>query len=349
MMMLSCSVALKMLYACTVLGLGWGFQPGLRRTCMSHLDGCVTAAATANRTPEDTEAFSDDDPLIVKSFLPQDNPVDILSNRKQQLWIDLRDTSLFPHEANTFLMDQLFHDVSIIDEDLKFPFSSSPALFDAALVSETMLETIILRRTTGTSHYNTPYCLLCTPAEGNQLVIDESVSQKSYVIGRTIMCDSSRKLDPLEALKTVIDEQNWLLIDYKDRAAARASVSQVTDVLQLLASPSASVTLEQYGTKTELSSEFALQGGIAVVCTDVNSFIQLDAKLAEIQSAASLGETMTTQSGLIVPTVHDQQSSSTLRSSVRSVALVLPFDLDLWKAADDIRDLRNPRNSQLLP
>jgi hypothetical protein len=340
-----------MLYACAVLGVGWGFQPGLMRTRIPvHPDGGSTGSAP--HASEGTEAFGENDELLYfNSFLPQDRPIGILYKRKQQLWIDLRDTSLFPHEANTFLMDQLFG-IPTINGDLantmKDYYTPPPPLFDGALVSETMLETIIRKRPSGSNAGTSspPYLLLYTPVATDQLLIDDSVSQKSYIIGRTTMCDSSTNLNPLAALETVVDEQNWLLVDYKDRKTAQASVGQVVDFLQLLASPSAVFTL---GERKASSSEFALQGGIAVVCTDVNSFIQLDAKLAEIRSAASLGGTVKTQSGLIVPAVGDQQPSATLPPSVPSMALVLPFDLDIWKAADDIRDLLDQRNSELLP
>jgi hypothetical protein len=355
-MMLYCSDGIKMLYACTVLGIAWGFhQPGSMRPRTAALVGSITRTVrTSLPAGRGADAFreNDEDPLFFDSFFPQDHAVGILYKRKQQLWIDLRESSLFPHEANTFLMDQLFNDDPAVNGDLeklmKDPKTSSLPLFDGALVSETMLETIIRRRSSPSSvarNSPPPYLLLYTPFGTDQLLIDESVSQKSYVIGRTTICDSATNLDPLLALETVIDEQNWLLVDYKDQRTARASVDQVVDVLQLLASPSASFTI---GKKRPSSSAFALQGGIAVVCSDVNSFVKLDAKLAEIQSAASLGGTVKMQSGLIVPAVGGQQSSATMSPSVPTMALVLPFDLDMWKAADDMRDL-NQRNAELLP
>jgi hypothetical protein len=156
-MMCYCLNALRMIYACAVLGVGWGFRPGLMRTRIHLGGGSTIATGSTPHASEGTEAFGENDDLLYfNSFLPQDHPVGILYKRKQQLWIDLRDTSLFPHEANTFLMDQLFG-VPAINGDLpvantmKDSFTPPPPLFDGALVSEAMLETMIRKRPSGSN------------------------------------------------------------------------------------------------------------------------------------------------------------------------------------------------------
>lgn len=291
--------------------------------------------------PFEEQEFQPDDPMTFHSFLPDDHPVGKLYQRKQQLWIDLRETSLFPHEANTFLMDQLFSDEPAINGDLerimKDPVTSAKPLFDGALVSESMLQSIIENRSSGSS--NAPYILLYTPVEGNQLLIDESLSQKSYVIGRTIICDRNNRLDPLSAVETVVAKQNWLLVDYRDRGAT--AINQVLDVLQLLSSNAASMSLEDLlrNEKSPSQSEFGLKGGIAVTCNDVNSFMTLDSKITEMQTFASMRGTSTTKSGLIVPNVIDSQAADDSLSSVPTMALILPLDLALWNTANEIRNL----------
>lgn len=283
-----------------------------------------------------------DDGGTSNSFLPEDHPVGMLYQRKQQLWIDLRETSLFPHEANTFLMDQLFSSSPAINGALKKimedPITSARPLFDGALVSESMLQYIIEKRSPGAQ--NAPYFLLYNPTDGNQLLIDESVSQKTYVIGRTVTCDRTNRLDPLLALETVVEKQNWLLVDYKDRGATE--VNQILDVLQLLSSPNtAALSLDDSEIKEEAltDSKSALKGGIAVACSDVNSFMALDSKVAEIRNLASMRETSTTASGLIIPSTGEHQASANSAPSVPTMALILPLDLTLWKTANDVRNI----------
>jgi hypothetical protein len=160
---------------------------------------------------------------------------------RQQLWLDLRDTALFPKEAIRFIHDQCCQS----DGN-----SSSKHLIDAVLVSSSSFDRIIAP----TSETNTNkdddwyrHALYYTTHDTTpeQLVLHEATTQQSIPIGTVVCCSEKDKtdLDVVALSEQIIKQQKWVFVQETTTSTTTKSVSkymmkQLTDFIQFLSSSS---------------------------------------------------------------------------------------------------------------
>jgi len=283
-------------------------------------------------------------PTPSKDHDDDDNPLVDFSSRKKQLWLDLRDAAFFPHEAVRFLKEQCADEQQPFDETVL-------RLIDGVLVSQDMFERIALQESQILGKQS--YVLLYETDDTKEVVANSASAQMSIPVGKIVVYDDkpNSTLDPMDSLDVVIDQKKWLLLDPKHRLDTEESAglmkNQVASLLQFVAASSMSLPSnagEQFTSVSGLilpgltspetsSSTGSKTGGVAIVCPDQSSYLQMDSLLAEYRSSAQT--TTTTESGLLVPSEMVTSSDDEARAvaSLPSTALILPLDLKLWKTA----------------
>jgi hypothetical protein len=240
-------------------------------------------------------------------------------SKKSQLWLDLRSTAFYPHEAVPFLQDQLGLESSIID---------------GFLVSEAMFAEIVNHE-----HRSLPErCVLLYETETGILGRNDVDTQQSIPVGKTIVACGSKNgnesFDPFQALETIQAGQ-WLFLDAPNSPQRSSMRDQVASILQLFNGGAAIDTITSSGLLLPGAAVTgALQrtnGGIAVACVNRKTFLEVDLLLEEY----SLQST-STASGLLLPGAprNEQDNGS-------NTALVLPLDLHVWCAARDVRQVND--------
>jgi hypothetical protein len=287
--------------------------------------------------------------------------VNTVRSKKHQLWLDLRETALFPHEALGFLQDQC----------LKQRFKGTDnqgailgELIDAILVSPSILDKIVSNeRSTDRDPDLFDYALLYVSDKTRELVMSTAL-QQSVPIGTVQACDprTMPDLNITESIETIVHQKDWLMLEIPRSAQSSDSQSwllkQVSSLLQLTMSSAQTLSPESFEESSsglflpgvgKESASFMLDtsddaeaggGGIAVACIDRNMFMNVDAILAEhCQSSGDSDVALTsTASGLLLfPDVTDDNEKN---QQVRfSTALLLPLELNMWEAAMDMRSI----------
>jgi hypothetical protein len=264
---------------------------------------------------------------------PSKEKTDASATSRRQLWLDLRGTSLFPHEALGFLQ-QVFSRESMDTEDLED--KSDPQLIrnqiDRILVSEDIFLKV-------QSSKNPDLDLL--HAVKDDLIRTNRETGQSFPIGKILTCDDESSLDPLLALDTV-SQGGWVVIDSdaetNEESIAINKEQQVTSLLQFLSSastPSLSSgpgTLFLPGLRVDNILASQLRGGIAISCPTKTFLMQMATALQQFRCNDML--TTTTDSGIMLPT--GKMNPRVVNSPALQTALVLPFDVQLWKTALDL-------------
>lgn len=301
------------------------------------------------------------------------NPLVDFSSKKEQLWLDLRETSLFPHEALRFLQEHCAgasENHAAAEDSLSLNENIDETilhLIDGVLVSQDMFERIALQES---QIIGKPSFVLLYETDdephGGQLIANSASAQMSIPVGKIVTYSDQQDrgnetIDPMLALDIVVDQKKWLLLDSKHRLDSEESTldlkDQVESLLQFVSASSMVISsredfvsasglivpgLTSQPTRSEKSSLGRDTGGVAIVCPNQSTFLMIDSLLAEFRSSTQT--TTTTESGLLVPVesdaVSDDESSIGSRSfSLPATALTLPLDLRLWKTALVLRQM----------
>lgn len=321
--------------------------------------------------------------------------------KQQQLWLDLRGTALFPHEALRFIREQCQTNHHHNKDNQRREAAVLYHLIDGVLVSREMMDIIVAaplppaendldrgsfrepRMDEVGSDDDDDYPTLLYVTEHDLLVASVASTQQSIVVGRTEICCNAAnqgEFNLMAAGETIMEQKQWLLlVDSLASSQRGATFESKNSIPQLIArllqflSTSSSLTLEEgdyeasssglllpgsnrtttkkarakntrNGPKRDPSLRSSPTGGVAISCTDRNSFMTMDAILAEFRSTRAIG-TFTTASGLCVPQTvtsnrnddDDDDDDASPHVLDYSTALILPLDLNAWKAALDAR------------
>jgi hypothetical protein len=287
--------------------------------------------------------------------------VNTVRSKKHQLWLDLRETALFPHEALGFLLDQC----------LKQRFKGSDTqgailgeLIDAILVSPSILDKIVANERSSDSDSDLCDHTLLYVSERTRELVMSTALQQSVPIGTLQFCDprTMSDLNITESIETIVHQDEWLILEIPRSAQSSDSQSwllkQVSSLLQLTMSSTQTLSAESFEESSsglflpglgKESASFMLDtsdeakvggGGIAVACIDRNMFMNMDAILAEHSRSGGDSDVAltSTSSGLLL--FPDATDDDEMNEPVRfSTALLLPLELDMWEAALDMRSI----------
>jgi hypothetical protein len=321
-------------------------------------------------TPINTEQFDRNGQQTNHEVAIQDNLIDIdLNLNPQQLWLDIRGTALSPNEAIQFIQDQCFKTLT------------SKSLIDAVVVTSTIFEKVISSSQITSKPF--AYQLLYTTDNNDEIFIHLEETQQSLKIGKVVRCVEKENLDLIASYEFMIDQQQWLILQgggtstdnksYSPQSSLPTSpwmLKQVTELLRFLLSSASGLgnddafhestsglflpsTKPQRNTDSSppLSigpKDLTSCGGVAIVCSDRTSFVNLDTIIAEFRSTEYIGPMTTTNSGLQVPSSLDNDStnSNSFWHKPFITAIILPLDVSIWQTVYDIRCMENDNEQQ---
>lgn len=283
----------------------------------------------------------------------------IFRSKNLQLWLDLRDTAIYPNEAFNLLHEQCFqkfgpneHSTSLLEESL-----------DGVLVSPQMFDKIDSHQRQSSLTEFVDCAILYVNDTTQELFGVSSLSscQQSAVVGRRLTCDQQKNadLDLISSIETIANQQQWLIIELSRTSRSSNSESATQwmrhQTSRLIEEATATSNGLVDGDFEESSSGLFLPdlskvavrtlqgkrppspaGGVAIACRDRNAFMIMDAMLAELRNKETVG-TLTTDSGICIPGVDADSGPS---CSV-SIALVLPLELDIWEAVLNVRSVES--------
>ena len=233
-----------------------------------------------------------------------------------EIWLDLRDTAILPQAA----LEHMNVNQWVTDDD-----TTSSSMIDRILISGSDVARVVKQMTR--DEENIPETLYVD----NQDQTIRSVEDASHVLGGVVSLNDDEFTDPLPALD-IMSNGGWVVIDSEeiaDEDKRDQAVGGMVDFLAAGASSSASssslllgVDKSDQGDKDK-GDAAGNKGGIALSCTNKNDVLRAG---SYSQSVASSGSLTTTDGGILI------QSSADVTSSLR-IAVAIPFDAMLWKAA----------------
>lgn len=259
------------------------------------------------------------------------------ASREVQIWLDLRESAIFPKEALEFLDDNLFRGAEgISSQDVSGEYCSIYSLISKFIVSPMVFKEIRSGLdVSDAKHIQTA----CVDDSSDDIFEGCTDSEQTQRLGTRFMCQTDEIIDPLKAIE-VAREGQWILMD--SPAAAEVGdgtiqwmATQLECLYPLLSTASlASVPMEDESSGLLISSstrpsETTKTGGLAIACPTREALVTAHASVAAMNSQIR-GSTMT-DSGIFVASRDDESSQQSL-----ICAFVLPFDVLLWKTASDL-------------
>ena len=275
---------------------------------------------------------------------------------QRQHWLDLRGTAIRPDEASAFLDEFLLKDDDKTKEKEKDQEEqeSSPSITN-------WIDCIIVP--SGTFREISPRNVA---SKVDLLIVDDdnSNSNQSKLVhdatgdikGIFMSTDASTFLNPLDTLD-LYNKGDWILFESGDNVdnnndtnELTAWVEKIGSLLQLLPATAVPETMETPSglilpSSSSLSSStltsrdgsvaeppaMPQRGGVGIYCTTRQAVFSVDALLEQVLSSASTTESP--ESGILLLTTN---ASDVVDIPITS-ALILPFDLNLWRAVLELR------------
>ena len=236
-----------------------------------------------------------------------------------EIWLDLRDTAILPQAA----LEHMNENQWITDDD-----TTSSSMIDRILISGSDVAQVV-KQMSREDEENIPETLYVDKQD--QTI--RSIEDVSHVLGGVVSLKDDEFADPLPALD-IMSKGGWVVIDSEeiiDEDKRDEAIGGLVDFLAAGASSSASssslllgVDRSDQGGDTEEGVEAGNKGGIALKCTNKNDVLRAG---SYSQSVASSGSLTTTDGGILI-----QSNADDVASSLK-IAVAVPFDAMLWKAA----------------
>ena len=248
----------------------------------------------------------DDGPRII---IPNSQPSDrasISASESRQLWLDLRDNAMRPEEALSYLNELLFS-----EEEESRQLRDLTTLVDRVLVTEERFSDLVKAERS---------CGLFYCTNGGELLEDSGSCQQSVLKGKVLMRSETGIFDPTITLTN--HSYEWVMLDCTDDIEDVALYTdQVEGFVQIF--------------NGACCSDASGPLGVAISCPSRDLLLSIDRFLTS-QSLTS-EYTQQTESGIIIAS--SLQPGITSTSIVSRNAIVMPFDLRLWKTALELRHL----------
>jgi hypothetical protein len=241
-----------------------------------------------------------------------------------ELWLDLRGTATHPKAATDYLLEELQEDGWFLSDEMK------ANLIGKVLIADRSFQNLLIA---SDAYVGTSEILYITD-DKNEGQIALSRNGLSFPFGTLVAMPTDNAVavpDPMRALETLTDGR-WVVLcneaegvdSDKDALKMEAigtflGIASIAWGVQNLDSGLVLRTASQDEDKAADSPP----GGVAVVCSTKSSVMQLASILQCFQS----GTTSATESGILI------QGSAETSEPFLPTALILPFDVMLWKAA----------------
>jgi hypothetical protein len=267
--------------------------------------------------------------------IPNALPEDLSIDNTPEYWLDLRGISVSPKEAirllNTFLENN--NNIEMQDES-----TTKPALVDRVLMDESDFTERV--KTSSDIQGVSSILLYSTDPTGASSIsiLQDSLSQ--YTPFATVLnAEPDRNMDAMLAMDTVLQKRQWVFVETKPgylQDSVEWMSKQVTALYDLLATSYGSGSANEVGVGlilpmlavagTDVES-INVVGGMAVAVPTASTLIDIDFTLMRMSLARQMKSS--TDSDILLPNGNQRPNLQT--------ALVIPFDLELWRLLLDLK------------
>ncbi|GKY99673.1 hypothetical protein MPSEU_000921300 [Mayamaea pseudoterrestris] len=276
-----------------------------------------------------------------------------------EYWLDLRGVSISPNEAIRFLNTLV--ETTIDENDEEDDTSNSEADSMTSNIHSTFVNRILIDESAFTNRVKTSalnisgvisLLLFHTAPDGVSTVtsMDREHQISFGPFARVLDAQPDRNLDVILAMDTVLGQSKWILIETK-RGYLQESVEwmskQVASLYDLLSSSYGSVGNDDendFGSgglivptssmSTDMVNDATISaggGGIAVTVPTAAALLDIDFTLMQLALARQM-KASSSKSDIMLPATLQNQRRANLRT-----ALVVPFDVDIWRLLLDSR------------
>jgi len=134
--------------------------------------------------------------------------------KDHELWLDLRDTALFPKEA-----------ISYLNKNLD---GITPEIIDRVILSEEIMEKVIKQEKENT---NDDFTSLYVPSYSDDLMLSCQQNQQSIPCGKVIMSKLGVMFNLMSAHDIVIDKGGWTLLERNSDAEESDWMEEVSSLM----------------------------------------------------------------------------------------------------------------------
>jgi hypothetical protein len=249
-----------------------------------------------------------------------------------ELWLDLRGSATHPEAAVQYILDELEEVALLLPSDRK-------SLIDKVMITDRSFQSLV--------YSSDPFVeaseILYHPEGSGDGYLALSRNSLSLPFGNVVVMPDDNTFavsNPMDAMRLLGDGW-WIILENEKRGVDPEKeplrIDAISSFLDIAATSSTGIwstdTAEgENGSdgrlilKSDASviPEQKLCGGVAVSCCSKSFFVQLASVLRSFPSGSS---TTMSESGIII------QETSGLSPPSIPTALILPFDMSIWKAA----------------
>lgn len=247
-----------------------------------------------------------------------------------ELWLDLRGTAVHPRVAVNYIVDELE------EEGLLLPSAGRERLFTKILMSDVSFQKLL--------NASDPFVeaseILYQPDGTSNGFLALSKNSLSLPFGNVMTMPKDNVVavgDPMEAMR-ILGDGRWILLENEERELDPDKLPMRMDAISSFLDIASTASTGQWGIpltqekgkssllfKTERDAKGADdRGGVAVLCPNKSFLVQL---ASVFQCFQTVSTTSMTESGIII------QGGPEVYVPSLPTAVVLPFDLLLWKTA----------------
>ena len=283
---------------------------------------------TSGRVSEISSSFHhmvlSDGTIVLISYIPP-------MKKPTELWLDLRGTATHPQAALQYILDELEDDALLLPSDRE-------CLIDKVIVTDRSFQSLV----SSSDPFVGSAEILYEPDGTSNGYVALSRNGLSLPFGSVLLMPSDSAIavsHPLDAMR-MIGDSRWILLENEARGADPDKETLRLDAIASFLDLAATTSAGKWGISAgqddgedlqlifkgdvPVTQEQPIRGGVAVSCSTKSFLIQLASVLESFQSASSA---TTTDSGIIIHSLSDVLSPSL------PTAMILPFDMSIWKAA----------------
>ena len=247
-----------------------------------------------------------------------------------EYWLDLRGISISPKEALRFLDTLMETTAKETEEDYASASFVSRVLMDESEFSEK------IRASADDIGGNSSLLLYGNNKDRPSISIYQHEQLRLAPFANVLKAVPNRNLDAVVAMDTVLGQGQWILVDSDPssmRDSAEWMTKQVASLYELLITSYGRVDADDLGSlllpKSMGNHETVSSGGIAVSVPTASTLIELDFTLMRAGLARQMKSIDDNESDLLLPA---EGLSPHLQA-----ALVIPFDVDIWRLLLDLK------------
>jgi len=332
----------------------WGFQvrASLQRASLLIFSGESQRAQRLQLSTRD-----DDDVVFPDSMdLSADERQRISPPKDLELWLDLRDTALFPKEA-----------ISYLNENLD---GITPEIIDRVILSEKIMDKVIKQEKENTKD---DFISLYVPSYSDDLVMSCQQNQQSIPCGKIIMSKRGVMFNPMSAHEIVIDKGGWILLERNSDVKESDWMEEVSSLMTFLSSSTLSsstssswmldatpLTPKGSGTGKKNDDNPPIKqydtpagNGMAISCPSRSLLVEIGKAILS-QTGLPSG-TYTSPGGIMLPTSNgalpvldngneilsldkllETGNKNNNEKDHLTIALAIPLDIKVWQTAIDL-------------